>query len=442
MVKEKIMLHNDLEKLNKYPFHMPGHKRNGEFGIIGAEIDITEIDGYDNLHSAESSIKEIEDSLAEIYNASRSFMLINGSTVGLLAAIFAVTKRGDKIIIARNCHKSVYNACFLRELEVACIEAEHDEENGYYTSISQSTVDEAIKRNADAKALVITSPTYEGNVSNIHCNIPLIIDCAHGAHFGFGGFPKYPKGDIVVSSLHKTLPCLTQTAVLNVYNNKFTGKIKLYLDIFETSSPSYILMNSVSKCIELLKNNASLFDDYEKNLDKFYKTKLNNLEFKISHDKGKIIVSTAKANISGIKPAEVLRSKYSIECEMASVNYIILMTSIADTENAFLLLSDALTEIDNTLEKHPVKSIKKTAIPKTQCKSSDIDDKNKTLFTNSSGKVSAEYVYAYPPDIPIIVPGEIITDEIINQVKNMIKIGVNIVSDSNLLPDWILTKRE
>lgn len=436
------MLHDDLEKLSSYPFHMPGHKRNDNFGIIGSEIDITEIGGFDNLHCAQASIKEIEDGLADIYRAARSFMMINGSTVGLLSAIFAVTNRGDKIIIARNCHKSVYNACFLRELEVIYIEADYDEENGYYTTISQSTIDKAVKNNLDAKAVVITSPTYEGNVSDVHCDIPLIIDCAHGAHFGFGNFPKYPHGDIVVSSLHKTLPCLTQTAVLNVYNNEFTDKVKMYLDIFETSSPSYILMNSVSRCIEILKNSASIFDDYERNLAEFYKTELNNLEFKIGDDKGKIVISTAKTNISGVELADILRNEYSIEAEMASVNYVILMTSIADTEKAFKMLSDALLIIDSKLEANNVKTLKNTVLPEIYCKASDVTQKEKTSLKNSSGKVCGEYVYAYPPDIPIIVPGEIISEKIIYDIDNMIKSGVNIVSDSNLLPDYILTKRD
>ncbi|MDE6384535.1 MAG: amino acid decarboxylase, partial [Eubacterium sp.] len=310
------MLHDDLKKLNKYPFHMPGHKRNGSLGINGCEIDITEINGYDNLHSPNGSILDIETRLSRLYNSSHSFMLINGSTVGILSAIFAVTERGDKIIIARNCHKSVYSACFLRELEVTFIEPEYDKTNGYYTYIKQSVIDEAIKNNPEAKAVVITSPTYEGNISNISTDIPLIIDCAHGAHFGFGSFPEYPKGDIVVSSLHKTLPSLTQTAVLNVYNRKFIDRVKMYLDIFETSSPSYVLMNSVSKCVEFLENSEEAFDKYNRNLDDFYKTKLNNLKFKVGADKGTIVVSTANCNISGRELAGILRNEFSIECEM------------------------------------------------------------------------------------------------------------------------------
>ena len=434
------MLHDDLKKLNKYPFHMPGHKRNSSFGINGCEIDITEINGYDNLHSPNGLILDIETKLSRLYKSSHSFMLINGSTVGILSAIFAVTDRGDKIIIARNCHKSVYNACFLRELEVAFIEPEYDETDGYYTNIKQSVINKAVENNPEAKAVVITSPTYEGNISNICTDIPLIIDCAHGAHFGFGSFPEYPKGDIVVSSLHRTLPSLTQTAVLNVYNEKFTDRIKTYLDIFETSSPSYVLMNSVSKCVEFLENSEETFDKYNSNLDDFYKTKLNNLKFKVGDDKGKIVVSTANCNISGRELGSMLRNEFSIECEMESINYIILMTSVADINEAFLKLSSALKSIDLRLKKSNSKSIKKTSIPKLICQSYNVKSTVKTPIENSIGLVCGEYIYAYPPDIPIIVPGELIEKEIIENITEMINSGINIISDSNLLPHYILTK--
>ncbi|MDE6111542.1 MAG: amino acid decarboxylase, partial [Eubacterium sp.] len=209
---------------------MPGHKRNPAFNMNGSEIDITEIKDFDNLHSPNGSILEIEQKLSSSYHSDKSFMLVNGSTVGLLASVFAVTEQKDKIIIARNCHKSVYNACFLRELDVVYIEPEYNEENGFYTVIQQCEIDKAIKNNPDAKAVVLTSPTYEGYVSNVSADIPIIVDGAHGAHFGFGSFPEYPKGDIVVSSLHKTLPSLTQTAVLNIYNNGLIDKIRMYLD--------------------------------------------------------------------------------------------------------------------------------------------------------------------------------------------------------------------
>ena len=436
------MLHNDLKKLNKYPFHMPGHKRNPALNIEGSEIDITEIKDFDNLHSPNGSILEIEKKLSALYHSAKSFMLVNGSTVGMLASIFAVTERRDKIIIARNCHKSVYNACFLRELDVVYIEPEYNEKNGFYTEIRQSAIDNAIKNNPDAKAVVITSPTYEGYISSVQADIPLIIDSAHGAHFGFGDFPNYPNADIVVSSLHKTLPSLTQTAVLNVYNNHFVDKIKLFLDMFQTTSPSYVLMNSVSKCVSFLENSAMAFKNYANLLDEFYKTKLKNLEIIKTDDKGKIIISTANCNINGNQLAEKLREEYFIECEMESVSYIILMTSVADREEPFKNLSNALIEIDNSLKTTEAKKIIKPDIPQKNCNAYEINQSEKTLFENSVGKVSAEYIYAYPPDIPILVPGEEITGDILSNIADMMKNQINVISDSNLLPSYILTKAD
>lgn len=436
------MLHNDLKKLNSYPFHMPGHKRNKVLGITGSEIDITEINGFDNLHAPTGCIKEIEDKLSKIYNAEKSFMLINGSTVGILAAVFSVANENDTIIIARNCHKSVYNACFLRKLKIAYIEPEFDTENGYYKSVSQAEVNRAAERYKNAKAIVITSPTYEGNISSVKADIPLIIDAAHGAHLGFGDFPEYPKGDIVVSSLHKTLPALTQTAVLNIYNKKYLSKAKLYLDIFETSSPSYVLMSSVSKCVEFLKASESVFDEYCKNLSSFYKIKLNRLKLKIGDDKSKIVVSTAKTNISGPLLADILRKEYNIEAEAASCNYIIMMTSVADSKEALDTLSSALLEIDNSLTYMQDKEFPKPIEKDNMTVIKFFESTKAVSIKNSADKICAEFIYAYPPDIPLITPGERITEEFTDDLLKMLESGVNILSDSNLLPHYILTKDE
>lgn len=436
------MLHNDLKKLNSYPFHMPGHKRNKALGITGSEIDITEINGFDNLHAPTGCIKEIEDNLSKIYNAEKSFMLINGSTVGILAAVFSVANENDTIIIARNCHKSVYNACFLRKLKIAYIEPEFDTENGYYKSVSQAEVNHAAERYKNAKAIVITSPTYEGNISSVKADIPLIIDAAHGAHLGFGDFPEYPKGDIIVSSLHKTLPALTQTAVLNIYNKKYLSKAKLYLDIFETSSPSYVLMSSVSKCVEFLKASESVFDEYCKNLSSFYKIKLNRLKLKIGDDKSKIVVSTAKTNISGPLLADILRKEYNIEAEAASRNYIIMMTSVADSKEALDTLSSALLEIDNSLAYKQDKEFPKPIEKDNMTVIKFFESTKAVSIKNSADKICAEFIYAYPPDIPLITPGERITEEFTADLLKMLESGVNILSDSNLLPHYILTKDE
>lgn len=436
------MLHDELKKLNRYPFHMPGHKRNESFEIIGSDIDITEIDGFDNLHSPLGLIKDIEGELSELYRAEKSFMLINGSTVGIIASVFAVSNEGDTILIARNCHQSVYNACFLRKLKAVFIEPEFNAENGFYAEVTQMAVDEAVKRHPNACAVVITSPTYEGYISDIKTDLPLIVDCAHGAHLGFGGFPKYPAADIAVSSLHKTLPALTQTAVLNVYNKKYISEIKRYLDIFETSSPSYVLMNSVSKCAQFLKNGKLQFEEYEKLLAEFRRISLKHLELLNTDDKGKLVISCAKSDISSAELAEILRNKYFIEPEMVSASYIILMTSPADTKEAFDMLKKALCEIDEKL------SVRKNELffkPATEGGEIIIEfpiKTEKTKLTDAAGKRSGEYVYAYPPDIPLLFPNQIITEEAIESITLMLSLRINIISESNLLPDFILTKAD
>lgn len=436
-----MKLSDKLNSLDKYPFHMPGHKRNAKFGISGAELDVTEIDGLDNLHCPANSILDIENKLTRIYHSKKSFLLVNGSTVGVLSAIFAVCNRGDEIIIARNCHKSVFNACMLLELRVHYIEPEFDYVDGYYTYVTQSTVDSAVSQNPNAKALVITSPTYEGNISNIKAPIALIVDSAHGAHLGLSYFPSYPKGDIVVSSLHKTLPALTQTAVLNLYNDKYISRAKLFLDMFESSSPSYVLMNSVDICTDYVLNNASDFDDYYARLSEFRCNSFDNLHIKFTDDPSKIVVSTANTNITGVQLADILRNQYFIEVEMASASYVILMTSVSDEASAFDMLLNALSSIDDSLS--PSKSVRavKPPVPQCECVITEIGGVECDLEL-SQGKISGEYVYAYPPDIPILVPNEFITNQTIDYIKKSIALGVNIVSDSGLLPNKILTKCE
>jgi arginine/lysine/ornithine decarboxylase len=434
-----VNLQDKLNNLDKYPFHMPGHKRNEKFGIIGSNIDVTEIEGLDNLHDAKDVLLDVENKLSKIYKSKKSFMLVNGSTVGILSAIFAVCKRGDKIIVARNCHKSVYNACMLLELRVVYIEPNFDYVNGYYTRVEQTVVDKAILNNPDACAVVITSPTYEGNLSHISCDIPLIVDSAHGAHLGLSYFPAYPTGDIVISSLHKTLPALTQTAVMNVYNEAFIKSAKLYLDMFESSSPSYVLMNSVCICADYVLNNKDDFDDYYSNLTDFRCNDFFALRLIYTDDPSKIVISTANTNMSGIELAQALR-EYEIEHEMASLNYVILMTSVGDTKEAFDKLLYALKSIDQALLQCAQATCIKPPVPSGVNMISLSKDTTETALNDVAGRISAEFVYAYPPDIPIIAPNETITPDTVKYLKNAIKIGVNIVSDSGLLPNKILTK--
>ena len=330
----------------------------------------------------------------------------------------------------------------LLKLKVTYIEPEFDCTNGYYTRIKQDTVNKALNKCKKAKAVVITSPTYEGYISEIKCDIPLIIDAAHGAHLGISYFPAYPKGDIVVSSLHKTLPALTQCAVINVYNEKYTNSIKRFIDIFQTTSPSYVLMNSIAKCVDYIKNNRRDFGLFYENVCNLRLANTDNLRIKFNDDCSKIVLSTANTDINGTELAEILRTEYKIEPEMVSTNYVLLMTTIGDEKDELQRLKKAIEEIDKELIGKYESLMKRPPMPKGK-QIIKIDNSNsKTPFEFSEEKIADEFVYAYPPDIPLIVPNEKISAQTIDYIINASKNGINIISDSGEVPNFILTKKE
>lgn len=433
-----MKLNDKLKELDSYPFHMPGHKRNHDFGIVGADIDITEIEGFDNLHKPEAILSELEKRTAKIFKSKKSILSVNGSTCCILSAISAVCKKGDTIIIARNCHKSVYNACFINELNTVYAEPEFCPELGIYTKITQATIDSAIKNNPTAKAIVITSPTYEGTVSEIKADIPIIIDAAHGSHFGFAEFlPSQAQGDLVIHSLHKTLPSLTQTAVIHIHNEKYAEPVKKYMDIFESSSPSYVLLASIEKCIDFLENSQDAFHKYEMLLNVFYQKlkTIKNIEVFSNDDPTRIIVSAK--GYSGAELSAHLRQN-GIEPEGCGMNYVILISTVCDTEKGFEILIHALNSLESR-EKQAT-YFNKLSLPEKKYNTFEIENTVQTVFKKSAGKISGEYVFAYPPGVPIIAPGEIISNDVIGYIEKSIEKGVNIISDSNLLPHSILTK--
>ncbi len=437
-----LKLNHLLRENDLLPFHMPGHKRNSRFGISGSEIDITEIEGFDNLHNADGILKELEDTYSKLYSSSKSILSVNGSTCCVLSAVFALCGRGDKIIIARNCHRSVYNACLLNELEVTYIEPEFDEKLGMYTKVSQQALESALKAAPDAKAVVITSPTYEGVISRVSCDIPLIIDAAHGAHFGFADFlPEKMYGDIVINSLHKTLPALTQSAVIHIYNPELTEGVKKYMDIFETSSPSYVLLASADTCADFLKSPEPLYEEYKINLDEF-KTKLSllsNIHLYDNDDPTRLVVYSD--NLSGVELAELLRREYRIEPEGATLNYVILISTVCDEKEAFNSLYDALADISKNHFGNYSFCVKKPPLPEVYCKMSEVKETEETQLENSVGKVSGEFIFAYPPGIPVIAPGEVISEELLKTISQMKKTGVNLISDGDITANIILTKK-
>ncbi len=252
-----------------YPFHMPGHKRKNIEGFSDPfKVDITEIEGFDNLHHPQGLLKESMEWAALAYGADRTRYLVNGSSSGLLSAICGSLPRGGRILISRNCHKAVYNGIFLHQLRASYVYPQEIPGLGIQGGILRSDVEKALSRYMDTQAVLIVSPTYDGVVSDIkgiaeavhRAGLPLIVDEAHGAHFRFGeDFPASALdlgADVVIQSVHKTLPCLTQTALIHMKCKRPGGgayvdmdQIDKYLSIFQSTSPSYLFMASIENGI-------------------------------------------------------------------------------------------------------------------------------------------------------------------------------------------------
>lgn len=496
-----------------YPFHMPGHKRREiPDGIPGGfpdpyGIDITEIDGFDNLHHAEGILKDAMETAAAIYGADRSWYLVNGSTCGILSAVFATTENGGKILTARNCHKAVYHAICLNRLEAEYLYPEEITEFGINGGIRAEDVRKALEKDAmrcagnsgdvrgkttKIQAVLITSPTYEGVVSDIRAiadtaheyGIPLIVDEAHGAHLEYAdqchSFPKSALeygADIVIQSLHKTLPCFTQTAILHVKGKLVDqDRVSRYLSMFQTSSPSYLFMAGTERCIRYMDGDGrNEMVRYEERLEHFMKRMeglqvLEVLDREICRkyrtvagwDPSKIVVSTMCAeDFHGEELAETLRRKYHLEMEMTAPEYVIAMTSLMDTEEGFERLGTALWEIDGALrrrmepeqqkEKGKLKEKERCETPEGLesklshpirrmliCEAMDADTE-RTALQDTVGKVSAEFVYLYPPGIPIIAPGEVFTDAVVEKIVAYKAAGLLVQGPADPDADVILT---
>ena len=324
-----------------YPCHMPGHKRHAFDHIPGdiAKIDLTEVEGADDLHDPSGIILEAERFAALQLGADESFFLINGSTAGILAAISACTDKGGRIVMVRNSHKSAYNAVYLRELDPVYIFPEVMETPCIVEAVRPEEVRKTLDENPGVQAVFIVSPTYEGRLADIAAiadivherGIPLIVDEAHGAHLSFdeGNLSDAIRrgADIAVQSVHKTLPAPTQTAILSVKGGLVDRKkLRRFLSVYQSSSPSYPLMSMIDGCIRYMADNRDLVPAFKDNFEKLLKRLevCDKLIFRPfaeelrsgRADYGKLLICTDVPGISGVRLAQLLREKYGIETEM------------------------------------------------------------------------------------------------------------------------------
>ncbi len=353
-----------------YPFHMPGAKRVNPGIWDPFQYDITEIEGFDDLRESKGILKELQDMWAGVYGADEAYLSVNGSTGSNLSVIFAATSRHDRLLAAASCHPSVSNAGKLRGLSIDTIPAKRLQE-GFLEPSSPEELERLFQNGAKPSAVVVTSPTYEGIVADIkalsaiaHSNgAALIADSAHGAHFGremsrcFAN-PIEEGADAAVVSLHKTLPVLGQLSLILLKNTgdcRIKGeRVKHYLNMLQTSSPSYLLMSSAALCCRnISEKGRALFAEYGKRLDEFYSgvSDLKHIYIvdRDDKDRSKIIISTVNTGLSGKELTRSLREEYRLELEKYSDGFALALSSVMDTKEGFDRLSAALHEIDRAI---------------------------------------------------------------------------------------------
>ena len=452
---------NSIVKDELISFHVPGHKLGKIYDKLGYteimknlyKIDTTEIEGTDNLHLPEGIIKKSQENTAKVFNSDYTYYLINGTTCGIEAAIMSVCSPKDKIIVNRDCHQSVINACILGDIEPIYIQPKIDEDTYILKGIDFINTKKVIDNNLDAKAILLTYPTYYGNTYNLKeiCeyakqkDMIIIVDEAHGSHLGLG--EELPSSaitqgaDIVIQSTHKTLPALTQASMLHIKGNKIDkNKLSSVLRMLQTSSPSYVLLSSIEIGVDIYeKYGRELMDKLIKNINTFVEevSEIKNIDIYCGEDKTKIFISAKELGITGYKLDEILRKNYNIQVELSNYYGSLLICTIANENSDFLELQKALLDISNKNSKNTLEKIDfKMNIPQKKINPRQAYySKTKTvLIEDSIGKVSGEYIIPYPPGISLISPGEIITKEVIDYIILCKEKGMNIngIKDTNL----------
>ena len=484
-----------------YPYHMPGHKRRlfGELPPSLFQMDITEIDGFDNLHAPEGLIADLQERIAAFYGAKKSYCLVGSSTAGILSAVSAAIPMDGHILMARNCHKSAYHAAYLRHLRISYLYPRIMEGYGIYDGITAQQVEEALRQKKDIDAVLIVSPTYEGRISQVReiadvvhkYGKILILDEAHGAHLvlsqdgygadsgkcgnyartgeGFGDDERYDScPDLVIQSLHKTLPALTQTAVLHVYGDRVDENLlERYLHVYQSSSPSYVLMAGVDNCFAILeKQGKDLYRNFSKRFFELVKELKNCKHIKAlasfceegeeflpgKQDVGKLLLYPDPGLMTGQQLYDLLREEYHLQLEMAAEHFCLAMFTIGDTEEGFARMRDAVTRIDRQLGEKaasgtsacpegestaeragesPLEGVIEGALKSAGENAWEGADESirenevelplylawdmrsrEVALADCVGRISAEFINLYPPGTPILVPGERFTKEI------------------------------
>lgn len=439
---------------NPLSFHVPGHKYGQVFPSNSAQyfqqllkIDATELSGLDDLHAPDGPILEAETLLTNLYHVKKSFFLVNGSTSGNLTMVMSACKEGQIVLVQRNCHKSILNALKLAKVQPIFLEPDYDMEWKIAKEVRLETVQEAISLYPEAAALILTYPNYYGMTYDLKSmidlahqyGIPTLIDEAHGAHFIMGDpFPPSAVklgADIIVESAHKTLPAMTMGAYLH-FNSTLINikKVIEYLQVFQSSSPSYPIMASLDLARSYLatyssRNLAYMIEEVQQFKQELAEIPgIKVLEYSYQGDLLKVTIQST-CGISGF----ALQKKFEKEgvfTELADPNNVLFVLPLLKEHqfNPFKTAIEKLRKALKNMSNKPVKEYKPIYNHKISGLSVSYSEMNKLAVENipvteAVGRIAAEMVIPYPPGIPLLLQGESITRERLEGLKRLMEDG-------------------
>ena len=441
----------EFRKMRVVPFDVPGHKRgrgNPELAMLLGDrcvnMDVNSMKPLDNLCHPVSVIREAEELAAEAFGAAYAFLMVGGTTSAVQSMILTVAKRGEKIILPRNVHRSVMGAMVLCGAVPVYVNPDSDVELGIPLGMSVASVKKAIQDNPDAKAILVNNPTYYGICSDLRAIVQLahqngmycIADEAHGTHFYFGdGLPVSAMeagADMAAVSMHKSGGSLTQSSMLLIGPNIQEGYVRQIINLTQTTSASYLLLSSldisrrnlalrgketfaeVIRLAEYARREINLIGGYYA-----YSKEICNGDSVYDFDVTKLSVNTLNIGLAGIEVYDLLRDEYGIQIEFGDLGNILAYISIGDRPMDIERLVSALSEVRRRFGKTKTNLFTQEYIEPDVCVSPQeafYAEKESLPIGATEGRICSEFVMCYPPGIPILAPGERITKKILEYI--------------------------
>lgn len=434
------------------PFDVPGHKRgkgNAELteflGQRCMSLDVNSMRPLDNLCHPVSVIREAEELAAEAFGAGYAFFMVGGTTSAVQAMVFTASKRGEKIILPRNVHRSVINAMVLNGAVPVYVNPAVDKRLGISLGMSLADVERAIEENPDAKAVLVNNPTYYGICSDIKSITELahkkgmlvLADEAHGTHFYFGDdlpvSAMKAGADMAAVSMHKSGGSLTQSSFLLTGKNMNHGRVRQIINLTQTTSGSYLFLSSLDisrknlavKGKSIFKRVCDLADYARGEINRIgdyyaFSKEIVNGDSIYAFDTTKLSVNTIETGLAGIEVYDILRDDYDIQIEFGDMGNLLAYISVGDRERDVERLVGAMAEIQRRYKKDKTGMMVSEYISPTVVKTPQdafYADKESVPLKESAGRICSEFVMCYPPGIPILAPGEEVTKDIIGYIE-------------------------